>query len=247
MIDVVIGVQIRNGSTRLPNKSGMLLNGMPVYQHMVENVYRCINFIKKHQTKNSLTVKFYFLVPFDEFEFWAARASEFPDDMPVNVLCGNAFENSNVFYRYDRMFLKEKPQYVVRLTGDCPFIPSALINKAISCATQYKIDYVSNVDPRFRTMQDGFDVEVISSPAWEWLRSKIAMLSDSDKEHVTTYIRSNTPDWMRCASISSILDLSDFKYSIDTKVDFMEVDKRHGKKLLKDQRAKDAGLYVYEF
>jgi spore coat polysaccharide biosynthesis protein SpsF (cytidylyltransferase family) len=247
MIDVVIGVQIRNGSTRLPGKSGKIIDGTPIYRHMVENVYRCINFIKKHQSKNSLSVKFYFLVPYDEFDFWAARSVEFSDDMKVHVICGEEDLNGNVFCRYDKMFMKEHPQYIVRLTGDCPFIPSALINKAISCATSYHIDYVSNVDPRYRTMQDGFDVEVISATAWSWLRSQVKEFELTDFEHVTTYLRQNTPHWMRCASISSILDLSDFKYSIDTKSDLDEVERRYVAKVKKDSLAKDDGLFVYDF
>jgi spore coat polysaccharide biosynthesis protein SpsF (cytidylyltransferase family) len=247
MIDVVIGVQIRNGSTRLPGKSGMEISGIPVYQHMVESVYKCIRFIKKHQSKNSLNVKFYFLVPYDEFDFWAARSLEFDEEKKVHVISGDEGHNSDVWKRYDLMFMKERPQYIVRLTGDCPFIPAALINKAISCATSYKMDYVSNVDPRYRTMQDGFDVEVISASAWEWMRGDWNNFKPSDYEHVTTYIRDHTPSWMRCASISTILDLSDFKYSIDTIDDLNEVTFRHKAKITKDMRAKADGLFVYEF
>ena len=243
MIDIVVCIQIRDGSSRLRGKGSKLLCGKPVYEHMIENVSRCINFINNHKVKKNMQAQLVLLVPFDEYKTWCLRVSTMGKD--IKVFCGEENSNMDVFSRFKKVFNILKPNYMVRLTGDCPFIPSALINKIVNCAANHKLDYISNVDAALRTMPDGFDVECISDECFLWLCER--NLSDSDKEHVTIHIRNNVQPWMRVAVISSIFDTSDYKYSIDTIEDFNEVEKRLRLKQKKDKEAKSKGWGIYEF
>jgi spore coat polysaccharide biosynthesis protein SpsF (cytidylyltransferase family) len=83
------------------------------------------------------------------------------------------------------------------------------------------MDYVSNVDPRFRTSIDGFDVEVMSKKAMHWL-SENAFL-DEDKEHVTIALRKNKIPGLSYGCIMDGLDFSGMKLSVDTEDDFQNV------------------------
>jgi spore coat polysaccharide biosynthesis protein SpsF (cytidylyltransferase family) len=243
MIDVAVCIQIRDGNSRLPGKGSKMLRGKPIYEHMIENVDRCINFINNHKIKKNVQAQLILLVPFDEYKDWCLRVSNL--GKKIKVFSGEEGQNSDVLERFKKVFKILKPNYIVRLTGDCPFIPSALINKIITCASNHKLDYISNVDEELRTMPDGFDVECISDECFLWLSER--NVSESDKEHVTTHIRSNVQPWMRIATISSIFDTSDYKYSIDTKEDFAEIEKRIRLKQKKDKLAKSKGYGIYEF
>lgn len=247
MKEIAICIQIRDGNTRLPGKGSMPLEGHPIYMHLIRNVGRCLNFINKHSDKKRLVAKCYFLVPFDEIYYWEEVCDREIKLFDVQVIPGHVSDNYDVFYRFNEVFKNYKPSYIARITGDCPFIPSALINKAINCATTHKLDYISNVDERYRTMPDGFDIEVLSDEAFLWLSQNIYKGYKSDLEHVTTYLRRETPDWMRCATITAAFDTSDYKYSIDTQADFANVSTRYRDKKFKDDLARKDGLGTYEY
>jgi len=243
MIDIAICIQIRDGSSRLPGKASRKLVNKPTYLHQIDNVYRCISFINNHKEKKNIQASLILLVPFGEYKNWCLKVATLGKD--IKVFCGDEDDDMNVLNRFKKVFKSLKPNYIVRLTGDCPLIPSALINKAINCAVNHRLDYISNVDPEFRTMADGYDVECLSDECFLWLMERT--VSDSDKEHVTTHIRSNFQEWMRVATITGSLDTSDQKLSIDTEADFREVEKRLKSKIVKDRLAKSKGYGIYEF
>jgi len=246
MQEIAIAIQIRDSSTRLPGKGTMKLLDEPIYKLMIKNVGRCVSFINKHSDKKKMLALIYFLVPYNEFDIWDNLVKKIPD-YHISVIPGNPDDDMDVFYRYEKMFNLHKPNYIVRLTGDCPFIPSALINKAINCAVHHDLDYISNVDPRYRTMPDGFDVECISDEAFLWLSQNVDSGTKEDREHVTTYLRKISPSWMRIATITGSFDQYDLKYSIDTKEDFDDLEKRFNFKVQKELLARKNGLYVYDY
>ena len=243
MVNVAVCIQIRDGNSRLPGKGSMKLRGMPIYEHMINNISKCINFINNHKVKKNIQAQLILLVPADEYKKWCMNVSLLGKD--VKVFAAEEAETSDVLARFRKVFLALKPNYIVRLTGDCPFIPSALVNKAVTCAVNHRLDYISNVDPEIRTMPDGFDVEVITDECFLWLLER--EVSASDKEHVTTHIRKHFQPWMRVATIGSVFDTSDYKYSIDTQEDFDDMDKRIRLKQKKDKIAKAKGYGIYDF
>jgi spore coat polysaccharide biosynthesis protein SpsF (cytidylyltransferase family) len=82
-------------------------------------------------------------------------------------------------------------------------------------------DYVSNVDPRFRTSPDGWDCEVISSRMLDWLGQNAQ--TPEEKEHVTLKARTDPPPWIRHGVTIGFYDLADIKISVDTTDDLEKV------------------------
>lgn len=92
---------------------------------------------------------------------------------------------NDVLDRFYQSIVQNKPDYVVRVTSDCPLIDPVYINDAIKKFLEAKVDYASNcLKP---TLPDGMDVEIFTFEALEdaW---KNAMLK-SQREHVTSFIR----------------------------------------------------------
>ena len=244
MQNVEIGIQIRNSSSRLPNKSKEVIGDKYIWQHVVDSVSSAVAQLNKYQAKSGFKVGAHLLVPDLELEFWQNAISLYKCEIET-VIGGDM---NNVFSRYEKLVEQTKPNYLMRITGDCPFLPSQLIIKAINSAVTHRIDYCSNTDPMFRTMPDGYDVEVISGVAFEWMQNHIDDIGDeSDYEHVTTLLKKEKPSWLRIGVLTSTLDLSDLKYSIDTKEDLELVKNLYERKLKKDITAKKRGYGIYAY
>lgn len=95
---------------------------------------------------------------------------------------------NDVLDRFYQAAKDYKPDYVVRLTSDCPLIDPELIDKVIDFATTNQLDYCSNtLDVNY---PDGQDVEVFKYAALceAWREAKLK----SEREHVTPYIWKNS-------------------------------------------------------
>jgi len=80
------------------------------------------------------------------------------------------------------------PDYVVRLTSDCPLIDAELIDKVIDYTIGQNLDYCSNtLETKY---PDGQDIEVFKYTVLEqaWREGKLL----SEREHVTPYIWKNS-------------------------------------------------------
>jgi spore coat polysaccharide biosynthesis protein SpsF len=95
---------------------------------------------------------------------------------------------SDVLDRFYHAALPYIPDYVVRVTSDCPLLDPTLIDEVIEATIQSEADYGANIV--IEEFPDGQDVEVFSFKALEqaWLNAKLG----SEREHVTPYIRNNT-------------------------------------------------------
>jgi spore coat polysaccharide biosynthesis protein SpsF (cytidylyltransferase family) len=109
------------------------------------------------------------------------------------------------------------PDYIVRITADCPMLPAFVTTKHILSATKHNFDYVTNTREEMRTCPDGHDVEVISKRLMQWAHQ--AATSDYDREHVTSVIKERLPSWARDANIIGYTDNSHLKISVDTQND----------------------------
>jgi len=95
---------------------------------------------------------------------------------------------NDVLDRFYQTAKGENPDYVVRLTSDCPLVDSGLIDEVINFTIENGLDYCSNT---FDEMYpDGQDVEVFKFCALEKAcQESVAKL---DREHVTPYIWRNS-------------------------------------------------------
>jgi len=122
----------------------------------------------------------------------------------------------DVLGRYFLAMEHYKADYIVRLTGDCPWMTSQMIAKCVRDAFKYNADYCSNI--LVRTFFEGLDVEVISAPLLREL--SLSIDSISHREHVTSAIPELlSMGGLRQYKIHTVMndyDLSHIKTSVDT-------------------------------
>ena len=194
-------IQARETSKRLPGKIYADIGGVPLLYHVVD------------RAKQSALMDDVILlsprplpdVPEGVRNFW----------MPAN------FDENDVLARFAACLANNPCDYVVRLTADCPFLDTGLIDQVI--ANGIGADYCSNVlTPSF---PDGVDCEMMSADLLEWMNERD--MSAYDREHVTSFIRKHHGEFpeMQIVSVENSVDYSSIKTSIDTAED-LEIARR---------------------
>lgn len=207
---VLIAIQARSSSERLPRKAFELISGKTMLDRVISTCKVASRYMND-QPRLGISARVAVLTPTGD-----PVAEEFGSR--CDIIEGPL---EDVLTRYVMAVSHFDSDYVVRITGDCPMLPSFIISKLVTLATTNGYDYVSNVDERFRTALDGADCEVISR----------ALLEDTDhrakdpydREHVTTAIRRDPPPWAKSGFVCNHFDLSDVKLSVDTPEDLERV------------------------
>jgi glutamate-1-semialdehyde aminotransferase/spore coat polysaccharide biosynthesis protein SpsF (cytidylyltransferase family) len=166
---IVAIVQARMGSTRFFGKSLAEISGKPMLWHVV------------HRAQAARTV-----------DRVIVATSSCASDQSIAEFCareGIACFRGSEDDVLDRFYKAAKAQHagtVVRITGDCPLVDPAVIDKVVTRFQEGNSDYVSNT-LRY-TYPDGLDTEVFSFTALEqaWRQAD----KSSEREHVTPYLRS---------------------------------------------------------
>jgi len=195
-LKVVAIVQARLGSTRLPNKVLRLITGEPMIKLLLLRLSKSneINEIVVATSENSPNEKLADYV----------RSIGFP--------CIQGSEN-DVLARFVSASRAHHADIVVRITGDCPLVDPELVDACIRRFRDERVDYLSNACPP--TYPDGLDVEVFTSAALELaFRDSV---KQSDREHVTPYIRES--GLFKTSVLSNDEDLSDLRWTVDESVD----------------------------
>ena len=177
MPKVVIGIQARSGSQRLPRKAFELIGGRTMLDRVIDSCNKASIRIERDSNKCSVVV----LTPEND-----PIVKEFSNR--VDILEG---PEHDVLSRYAMLLGKYAPDFVVRITGDCPFIPHAIIAYMTGIAVKNRYDYFSNADERFRTSIDGSDCEIFSKRMLEYANESAR--KNYDREHVTTFMRQSPP------------------------------------------------------
>ncbi len=206
MKKIVAIIQARMGSTRLPGK---VLKDITREPMLVRDVHRVM------QSTLIDTV--------------VIATSTGPSDDPIIALCDlhgwNSFrgDEQDVLDRFYQCAKVYKADIVVRITSDCPLIDAAVIDRVIRDFVDHlpDIDYASNVLPD-RTFPRGLDTEVISFSALE--RSWRDDTNPRWREHVTQYIHHH-PDLFVIHCVKNPIDLSSFRWTVDTQEDLEFVKK----------------------
>src|SRR5208282_1417599 len=172
-------IQARMGSSRLPGKSLAEIEGRPMLWHVIQRVKRA-SLVDRVVVATSTA-------PADDVIEKMCQENGVP--------CYRGSEN-NVLDRYYHAARAEKAAQVVRITADCPLIDPELIDQVVSRFQTGDLDYASNT--MVRTYPDGLDTEVFSFSALE--RAWHEAVKDSEREHVTPYLRS---DKFRTANVEN--------------------------------------------
>lgn len=161
-------IQARCGSTRLPSKVLKDIEGKTSIEHMLDRVSRSqkIDEVMVATTMNR-------------------------EDIPiVNLVSGLGFRvfagsSDDVLDRYYQAAKLIQPEYVIRLTADCPLFDWRVLDEAIAELDESSDDLCSYTE----TFPDGEDLEIIRFSALEemWQNARLA----SEREHVTLYVKNH--------------------------------------------------------
>lgn len=212
---VLIAIQARSTSTRFPGKIFELIGSKTVLQHVIDQAKSSQSYVSRPNRKIQIRCSVAVLYPENDSDI-----AKHCKQSGVYLIPGSEF---NVLSRYIKAMEQIKPDYIVRLTADCPLLLDFVISKHINTATINELDYVSNVEEKCRNVADGFDCEVMSKKAIEWLKNNVK--DEHDNEHVTTLLRRARPKELRFGFISSKLDTSNLKMSLDTPEDLERIRK----------------------
>lgn len=208
---VFVGIQARSNSTRFPKKIFEDMGGKSVLDQVIDCVDRSICYINKTSHRTHIQAKKYLLIHEND-----KLLIDYKSISGIKKIIG---DENDLISRYG-LLLKQNisPDFIVRITGDCPLVPSALITKCINVCVTGKYDLYTNAWPEFSTFFDGSDIEIISKKLFMWLQDQ--ELTKDHREHVTKYFyEGNTPSWAKLGHVFGDIDFSQTKLSIDTKKD----------------------------
>jgi len=196
---VVVIVQARLGSMRLPGKTLAEIAGRPMLAHVVERA-SAIPRVAEVVLATTVSVR-------DEDIVTFARQESIP--------CVRGSEE-DVLDRFRQAPAERRADVVVRVTADCPLLDPEVSGLVVAqyLTRRGQVDYVSNVHPP--TYPDGLDTEVFSRQVLEiaWREARLP----SDREHVTSYIWRH-PDRFRLGHVTHAEDLSAHRWTVDTPAD----------------------------
>ena len=193
----LVMIQARCGSTRLPNKVLKDLCGKPALQRMIERVQRSKLvdevMVVTSIEKNNLPIL------------------KLCSELGVRVGVGSEDDVLDRFYQSAKLL---KPEYVIRLTADCPCFDAELLDQAISEMDENS-DYMAMTSESFA---DGLDLEIMKYTALEkaWREAEHSF----EREHVTQYIV-RRPETFKLQNFESPIGyFGDHRWTVDEPEDF---------------------------
>lgn len=200
---LLIVVQARTGSTRLPGKVLLPVAGAPMLQRQLER-------IQAARTPFELCV--------------ATTRSAF--DEPIRELCRRigipcvSGHSTDLLDRHMEAARAYDADAVVKIPSDCPLIDPDAIDRVLAAFLEDpgRFDYVSNLHPA--TWPDGNDVEVVPFPVLEtaWREANRSF----EREHTTPFLWER-PERFRLANVTwaTGLDLSmTHRFTVDHPEDY---------------------------
>lgn len=196
-------IQSRFNSLRLPGKALLSIGNKEI-------LGRCIERVKKSNLINEILV---------------ATSKEFSDQAIVNFCTENNVlyyqgSNDNLVERLYGAANSKNQKSFVRICGDSPFIDPIVIDEVINVFISGNYDIATNVFPR--TFPKGHSVEVIKTNTM--CKISKATLSDSEKEHATSYIYNNYTDF-KIGVVKRNVNYCNSNHSIDEKKDLETAEK----------------------
>ncbi len=194
-MNVIAVIQARMGSTRFPGKVLQKVAGTPLIEIMINRLRR---------TKNINKIILATSVESNNDPLEACMAQ-----LGIEVYRGSEVD---VLERYYGAASLVKSDYIVRLTGDCPFIDGELVDQVINGAIADDMDYYCTASYCF---PDGLDTEVFTFSALE--NAYYNATAPYDREHVTPFMRRN--EQLRKGEYRIEEDYSDLRWTVDEPMD----------------------------
>lgn len=192
-------VQARMGSSRLPGKILMEVNGKPLLEYQIERL---------RQMKASLPIVLATTVEPEDY-----RVQRLGDDLGVSVFRGS---EKDVLGRYYHAAMEVQADALFRITADCPLIDPFVLDEIYNMFISRNVDYCSNTLER--TFPRGLDAEIFRFQALK--EAHFEAKSEYDREHVTPFIRTQPNRYKLASYRSSSGDFSKHRWTVDTPEDF---------------------------
>ena len=189
-------IQARCGSSRLPNKVMKKFSGKTDLEWVLERVKRS----KKIDEVMVIT----------SIEKNNLPLIKLCTDLDTRVFVGSEDDVLDRYYQAARLI---QPEYVIRITADCPLFDWNYLDLAIE-QLEADTDYMSELTESF---PDGLDIEIMKFSVLEeaWQNAKMA----SEREHVTLYIKNNADKYKLQNFECPISGIGDKRWTLDEPAD----------------------------
>ena len=193
----IVMIQARCGSSRLPSKVLKDLSGKPELQWVVERVQRS----KRIDEVMVLT---------------SIKKNNLPlirlcTEMGIRTFIGSEEDVLDRYYQAAKLL---QPEYVIRVTADCPLFDWRYLDMAVK-QMEMDTDYMAEITESF---PDGEDIEIVKYSVLQksWKEANLA----SEREHVTMYIR-NHQEQFRIQNLECpIREIGDKRWTLDEDEDY---------------------------
>lgn len=199
MNNIIAIVQARMGSTRLPGKVLIDINGKSVLNHVIDR-------LRQSKYINNIIIATTDLSKDDLIE---------EESKKINCKCYRGSEE-NVLSRYYEVATLYNGDIIIRITSDCPLIDPKVIDEMIEFYMSNNYEIISNspYEIEKRTYPRGLDVEIFSYKLLKY--SKEHAIKNYELEHVTPYMYENSLNkyYYSCQN-----NYSKYRLTLDTKED----------------------------
>lgn len=221
------------GSTRLPKKMAMELDGAPLLKWVIEGV-------KSAKKIDEIIVCTSQEVQDDKIEEIASKSD-------VKVFRGS---ENDVLDRFLKASIENNVDTIIRVCADNPLVSGVVIDELIDFFENNKPDYSFNHVPKLNNFwPDGFGAEVFKTKTLKTINES-DQVDKGHKEHVTSYIWENQ-DKFNLIGMPSPFDkeYEKVKLDIDTKEDYEKINDFIKKLKLKfdDQKRFDVEYICEEY
>jgi glutamate-1-semialdehyde 2,1-aminomutase/spore coat polysaccharide biosynthesis protein SpsF len=194
----VVIIQARMGASRFPGKVLELLKGKELLWWVVE---RSLAIPAIDQVVVATSVS-----PSDD------RIHDFCIMNKIECFRGSEMDVLSRFYKAADQY---NADIIIRITADCPLLDPHIAGQVLRLVSSRSADYASNVLPP--TWPDGLDCEAFTMTALENAHKNA--MRNSDREHVTPYIRNNQHLFRVRNVSSSVPGLQTHRWTVDTPED----------------------------
>ena len=199
---MIVGIiQARIGSTRLPGKVLLEVNGRTMFEYLLERVRKCktIDKIILATSINKID---------DPLESLALS-------LGVEVFRGS---ENDVLERFYQAATIHKATHVVRLLNDCPLLDPEIVDEIVSyyLENNENLDFLSNQNKH--TYPDGMDVSVFSFKALKKLQETSGCLIE--REHVVPGFWANDNNFIWQNYHNKIDLFKTYRLTLDYEEDF---------------------------
>ncbi|MCM1232440.1 MAG: glycosyltransferase family protein [Ruminococcus flavefaciens] len=201
----IVMVQARCSSHRLPSKVLKDLYGKTVLERVIERI-QLSKLIDEVMVVTSLNKEDIQIV-------------ELMSKKGIRVFAGSLDDVLDRYYQAAKIL---RPEYVIRITADCPLIDYKVIDGAIQ-SLQPDTEYLGMIS---ETFPDGEDVEIVRFDALRksWEEAKLS----SEREHVTMYIKNHKEDFRIIDYVCKEGNLNQQRWTLDEPEDYEFVKNVYG-------------------